>query len=413
MNKKLKHAAKTVHKSLITSFQSTPPEVRRPAIKILLSALILFIGISVYKYVHFAQEKSARAREIAAGPVLRVAPITQSTGAHDTTVIGESRPYQSVTLYAKVSGYLKSIRVDKGDVVQQGQILAVIESPETDQAFSAALSNAKNKHDINLRMVSLLKQGLVSEQEAEQAQSDDEIAAAQYRAQETLKAYEIIRAPFAGTVTARFADPGALVQNATNAQTSALPLVTVSQLNRLRVDIFLDQRDAPFVRKDDPVEITLTERADLKIKGRVDRLSDQLDPRTKMMLTEIDIPNVDGKLVAGSFVQVSLNIRSLPYFEAPVESLVLKHDKSFLTMVTAKNQLTYRPVEIAGNNGKLLWISSGVVKGELVALNAGDSIPEGGNVRPLVEEVKAQPSVAAPLETKPVELKGKTGNKNL
>jgi RND family efflux transporter MFP subunit len=381
---------KIIYLSIKSSIETAPPELRKPIKRILIGAIVLLIGITGFKYFRLSQQRSARALEIAAGPMLRIAQITQSSGQHDTTVIGETRAYQSVTLYAKVSGYLKSVRVDKGDIVKEGQVLAVIESPETDQAYTGALSNAKNKHDIALRMTSLLKQGLVSEQEAEQAQSDDDVAAAQYRAQEILKGYEIIRAPFSGTVTARFADPGALVQNAANSQTSALPIVTVSQVNRLRVDVFLDQRDAPYVRKDDPVEITLAERAGFKIKGRVDRLSDQLDPRTKMMLAEIDIPNTQTRLVAGSFVQVLLKIKSPPYFEVPVEALVLRQNQPLITIVNSANQLTYRPVEIAGNNGKTLWIVSGVQKGESVALNAGDSIPEGGKVRPVVEEGKGE-----------------------
>jgi RND family efflux transporter MFP subunit len=390
--KKFIQVNKLILNSLHSSIETAPPELRKLAKKILLFAIVLLVGSAGFKYFRLYKEKTSRALEIAAGPMLRVALITQSSDEHSTTVIGETRPYQSVTLYAKVSGYLKSVRVDKGDIVKEGQVLAVIESPETDQTYTAALSNAKNKHNIAARMTALLNQGLVSPQEAEQAQSDDEVAAAQYRAQAILKEYEIIKAPFAGTVTARFADPGALVQNATNSQTSSLPIVTVSQINRLRVDIFLDQRDAPSVKKDDPVEITLSERTDLKIKGRIDRISNQLDPRTKMMLTEIDIPNPNDQLVAGSFVQVMLQVKSIPYFEVPVEALVIKNNSTYLTIVNSNHQLTYRPVEIAGNNGKTLWIISGVQKGEMVALNAGDSVPEGGTIRPIEPSPTGVPS---------------------
>jgi RND family efflux transporter MFP subunit len=384
----LKAQHKAIRHSLRSAIASAPPELVRPAKKLLIGSLSLVILVSAGKYAWFAREKAARELEIALGPKLKTALITQSSGEHATTVIGEARAYQSVTLYAKVSGYLKAIKVDKGDMVKKGQVLAVIESPETDQAYAAALSNSRNKQDISSRMSTLLNQGLVSPQEAGQALSDGEVAAAQLRAQEILKGYEIIRAPFDGTVTARFADPGALVQNATNSQASALPLVTVSQIDRLRVDIFLDQRDAPFVRKDDPVEITLTERSEFKLLGQVSRVSDQLDPRTKMMMTEIDILNADRKLVAGSFVQVSLKVKSVPYFEVPVEALVLKDNKSFLTIITAEQNLSYRQVDLAGNNGKILWVLKGVEKGEMVAINAGTSVPEGGKVRPIIEEIK-------------------------
>jgi membrane fusion protein (multidrug efflux system) len=384
----VKNVGNNVVNSLRTSIKEAPPELKRPAKKLLICAAVLFVVIASYKFVSYKIEERRRAAELAAGPVIRVSKVTKSPGDHTVNTIGESRPYQSVTLYAKVSGYLRAVKVDKGDVVKQGQILAVIESPETDQEYQAALADAHNKRDIAARTMTLRAKGLVSEQEAEQAQSDADVSAARLRSQETLKGYEVLRAPFPGTVTARFADPGALVQNATSSQASALPVVSVSQIKRLRVDVFVDQRDAPFVQTVQPVEITLPERPGLTLKGQVDRIADELDPRTKMMLIEIDIPNEDKSLVAGSFVNVSLKIKSPPYFEAPVESLVLIKNKPFIPIVKPDNTLNYRAVDIVGNDGKLLSIMSGVTEGETVALNVGNAIPEGGKVRPQAEDKK-------------------------
>ena len=110
-------------------------------------------------------------------------------------MIGETRPYQSVTLYAKVSGYLKAVKVDKGDLVKQGQILAVIESPETDQEFQAAFADARNQPRHRRPDLTLRAKGLVSEQEAEQAQSDADVSAAKLHSQEIQKGYETLRAP--------------------------------------------------------------------------------------------------------------------------------------------------------------------------------------------------------------------------
>jgi membrane fusion protein (multidrug efflux system) len=387
-----------IYKSLKTSIDEAPPELKRPAKKMLIVAAVLFVTITAYKIGKEKYEEHVRARELAAGPIVRAALITRSLGEHTSRLIGETRPYQSVTLYAKVSGYLKAVKVDKGDVVKQGQVLAVIESPETDQEFEAALANSKNKKDIAARTMTLRKKGLVSEQEAEQAQSDADVAAARLHSQETLKGYEIVRAPFPGTVTARFADPGALVQNATSSQASALPVVTVSQIRQLRVDAFLDQREAPFVATDAPVEITVAERPGLKIEGRINRVADQLDPHTKMMLAEIDIPNEDRTLVAGSFVQVAIKVQSPPYFEAPVESLVLKDNKSYITAITADSRLTYKPVDIASNDGKFLHIVSGVQVGDQVAIGVGDTIPEGGKIRILADSNPIAKIVPKPSE---------------
>jgi membrane fusion protein (multidrug efflux system) len=385
-----------MRQSLRKAIDDAPAEIKGPAKKLLLGAIILFIAISAYKYVSYKIEERRLAAEIAAGPLIRTMKIEKSPGEHVVTTIGETRPYQSVTLYAKVSGYLKSVKVDKGDVVKEGQVLAVIESPETDQAYQAAFADAHNKKDIAARMTVLRQKALVSEQEAEQAQSDADVSAARLHSEATLKGYEILRAPFPGTVTARFADPGALVQNATSSQASALPVVTVAQIRRLRVDVFLDQKDAPFVQNGDAVKITLPERPGVVLEGQVARLADELDPRTKMMLTEIDIPNEDRSLVAGSFVSVSMTIKSPPYYQAPVESLILRGTKTYLTMVTPENTVTYRPADIVTNDGKFLYLSTGVQVGEVVALNIGDSIPEGGKVRPIKEETSATAPIASP-----------------
>ena len=109
-----------------------------------------------------------------------------------------------------------------------------------------------------------------------------------------------------------------------------------------------------------------------------------------MLLTEIDMPNESRSLVAGSFVQVALKIKSPPYLEAPVEALALKGGKSFLTAITPDNHLTYKEVQIADNDGKLLRLISGIEEGMLLALNIGDSLPEASLVRPILDEGKGK-----------------------
>lgn len=378
------HAA--VHRSLRESTRAAPPELRRRVVQLLAGTILLFAAVSGYKYYTFKQEQIRRAEEIAAGPAVRVATVKKGVGEHLVTLIGETRPFQSATLYAKVSGYLKSVVVDKGEIVKEGQVLAVIESPETDQAYIGAFADARNKNAILARMKNLYTKQLVSQQEFEQAQADSEVANAKLSSTRTLKAYEVLRAPFTGTITARYADPGALVQNATTSETSALPVVMISEIKRLRIDVFIDQRDATFVHEKDPVMITLAERPGFKIDGTVARVSGELDPRTKMLLTEIDIPNDDRALVAGSFVNVSIQVKSPPYLEAPVESLALVKNKTFLTAITPDDHLTFKPVEVASNDGKVLSIISGIEEGETLVLNVGNSLPEGSKVRPIVDK---------------------------
>ena len=140
-----------------------------------------------------------------------------------------------------------------------------------------------------------------------------QVAEAQVATLAQQKSYEVLRAPFAGTVTARFADPGALVQAATGAQTGALPLVTIATPEKLRVYVYVPQHDAGFVKVGDKAEVMMPDSLDAKIsQGVVARRSDELDPRTRMMLVEVDLDNRDGRIVAGSFVTVVLTFATPP-----------------------------------------------------------------------------------------------------
>jgi membrane fusion protein (multidrug efflux system) len=200
------------------------------------------------------------------------------------------------------------------------------------------------------------------------------------------KSYEILRAPFDGTVTSRYADPGALVQNAMASQTSALPVVTVSQVNRLRVYAYLDQKDATFVTVASPVKVTMKERPGFVVEGKIARVSGELDTKTRTLLTEIDLDNKDGTFVPGSFVDVTLPIHAPSLPQIPTDALVLKKDKTLVPVITKDNTVTYREVKIANNDGEYATVLDGVKAGELVGLDLGSNLPEGNHVRPILPD---------------------------
>jgi RND family efflux transporter MFP subunit len=280
-----------------------------------------------------------------------------------------------------VSGYLKKISVDKGDYVKEGQSIALIESPETDKSYLAAEATAKNKRSISDRDQGLLKQGLISPQDANQAGSDADAAEATLASIAEQRNYETIRAPFSGRVTARFADPGALVQSAINSQTSALPLVTISQENRLRIYIYLDQKDASFVREGDSVQIRLLERPSTKIFATITRYTGEIDPKTRTLLAEIDLDNKDNIILPGSFVQVALKIKAQPLLAMPSDALIVKQNNYFAATVDNGGILHFHKIEIADNDGKVCQIISGVSAGDKLALGVGDALKDGDKVR--------------------------------
>jgi membrane fusion protein, multidrug efflux system len=226
-----------------------------------------------------ASETADRNPAADAGPRVEVIRVSEAGGVHTVSLIGEAHPYQEAILYAKVSGYLRDIGVDKGDHVTAGEVLGHIESPETDHQYQAAVADARNKRINADRAKALVARDMISHQDADQAEADAEVAEANVAELAALRSYEILKAPFDGTVTARYADPGALLQNAANSQSSALPLVTVSETGRLRVYVYPAQADAAFIRVGDPAVVTTPERPELRVAARITRLSGELDPR--------------------------------------------------------------------------------------------------------------------------------------
>ena len=335
-------------------------------------------------------EMESRTQALARGPRVRVAPVARSSGARDIVLQAEAQPFASVTLYAKISGYLRAIKVDKGDRVRKDQLIAVLESPELDQQVLAARADARNKEVIAKRAQSLVGSGVVSRQDFDSALAGAEVADATLKSLAQQQGYEILRAPFDGVVTARFADDGALLQSATSAQTSALPVVTVAEVDRLRVYAYVNQSDASFIRDGDAARIAIPERPGVTLEARVARRSRVLDPKTRTMLVEIDLENRDGLIVPGSFVQATLHIPGPPLVEVPATALVLRGTNTFVAVVGPDDHVRFQPVKLFDHDGTRVRVAEGLDGSERVALSLGEDVENGGAVQPVREE-KAQP----------------------
>jgi len=347
-----------------------------------IAALIGVVLIATSRKAAADREEKDRTDEVKKGPRVRVARAQASPPVRKLELQGEARPFAAATLYGKVSGYLKEMRVDKGDEVKPNQIVAIIEAPEIDRQYEAAVADANYKKANARRAAELAKPGVVSAAEAETQVGVAEVAQSQVATLAQQKSYEVLRAPFAGTVTARYADPGALVQAATGAQTGALPLVTISTPDKLRVYVYVPQKDAAFVKVGDRAEVTMPDRAELEIEGRVTRRSDELDPRTRMMLVEVDLDNKEGQIVPGSFVTVTLTFASPPEIIIPVEALILNGNKASVFVLDG-DTVHARPVTVSDNDGTIVRLARGLRAGELVALNLGDNVADGARVQPV------------------------------
>jgi RND family efflux transporter MFP subunit len=329
-----------------------------------------------------AQEGLDRRRVVALGPRVLVERVSLLPLYRKVALPGDVRGFQRATLYAKVSGYLREIRVDKGDLVKRGQLLGRLESPETDQLVAAAEADLGAKRLVAKRDRELLHRQLVSQQAVDLSTAAEKGAEATLRQAQALVAYEEIRAPFEGRITARYADPGALLQAATGSAASALPLVDLEEIDRIRIYVYLGQADAPFVRPTDPVEIVADDRPAQPLAATVTRLAGALDPRSRTMLCEVDLDNREARILPGSFVHVGLRLKGLVLPLVPNEALISRGDK-LLVAIVRDGRAHFVPIEPGEDDGRTTQIRSGLVGGEWVALNVATGLEDGEAVQPV------------------------------
>ena len=345
---------------------------------VLAAAAALYLATTRHKAE--AHETSARAEELAKGPRVTVAPVTKLPPGRLVTLPGEVHAFRESTLYAKVSGYLKYIRVDKGDRVKAGDVLGVIEAPELEQQARSKQADVAIRKLTDARYKMLEKNGLVSTQDAERAQADLTIANADLAQLQALQGYQVIKAPFDGVITARRADEGALLQAATSSQ-SALSLVDVADIKRVRIFLYLAQADALFVREGDPVTLWTEERPEAKVNATVTRFAKELDARTRTMLTEVDIDNsTTAPLYPGTFVRASLTLATPESLAIPADALAFRKGSPAVA-VLRDGRAVVVPVEAGDTDGRLVHIKSGVSEGDRIILHPGDDVADGTPVQ--------------------------------
>ena len=365
----------------MSELPKTYPAMRKAGALTLGACALVACGLMVSRQSAHAKEAALRAKALADGPFVKVAPVAMSGSERRVTLQGEALPFASTTLYAKVSGFVRSLPVDKGDRVRNGQVLGVLQSPEVETDFAALQADAETKRANARRAEALGRDQLLSQRDVEQAVSDARVAEAKLASQAALKGYQVLKAPFDGVITARYADPGALVQNASNGASGAQPLVTVAQVQRLRVTLYLDQRLATAVKAGTPVLISPADRPELVREAKVTRTSGALDPRTRTLLAEVELDNRSGEFLAGGFVNATLRLKVTPRLEMPVEALVMKGEKAFAAVLGQGDLVQVRPVQVGPEEGGRVPVLGGLQAGERVLLTPGESARDGAKVR--------------------------------
>ncbi|WP_447978353.1 efflux RND transporter periplasmic adaptor subunit [Candidatus Nitrospira bockiana] len=230
------------------------------------------------------------------------------------TIPATIAPWQQATVYAKVPGYLKSVSVDKGDVVKRGQRLAVIDAPEIEQQYREAQAQHEIKRLTYERYHRVWREtpDVIAKQDVDVAEAEAKATRHLRDTRKVLLDYTTVYAPFDGLITARFVDPGALIPSATASAGQGAALFTLMELDTLRVYAGLPQEVSFLAKPGLPVVLRLKELPGREFTAAITRTTGVLDPSTRTLLVEIDLPNPEHRLQPGMFITATFYLEERP-----------------------------------------------------------------------------------------------------
>ena len=396
------------------------------------AALCAIAGISAcHSSDGLADAKAATA------PAARVAVAQRGAISHVLTLAGQFQPYQVVDVHPKVSGYMKKINVDIGDIVREGQTLAVLEVPElkaqlqqtvfaVDQTreqiteaqheIDRAVATHAALHSSYERLQEAAKghPGLIAQQELDDAQSKDLSSEAQVDAAkaalsaarqhsgvaeadnqrvQALHNYTTVQAPIAGVVVWRYADTGALIQGGTNSNSQDLPIVRISESSLLRLRVPVPENDIRYIHNGDRLSVRV-DSIGRSLTGKIVRFTRDVNFETRTMETEVDVENRDLAIAPGMYANTMLRLgHTQNAVTIPVEALVISGSRRVVYVVDNANHVHVRPVQVGIEGTKLAEIKSGLSTGDRVIVGGQDKYQENDEVSAEVEPTQSSETV--------------------
>ena len=363
--------------------------VRGTRIVAVVVALLLVVGAGRTIVGRMA---NARVLEdnVAASSIQYVKTTVAKTGEAGQTLAlpGTLQGFQQAPIAARSSGYVQRWTKDIGSQVTRGEVLAVIESPEVDQQLSqaeaarqqAAASLALAKSTVE-RWEALRKKDVVSQQELDERRSGATQAVANLAAADAnvarlrqLQGFTRVLAPFDGVITRRNVEVGDLVDS------SGKALFVLTQMDPLRIYVNVPQSYAQLVRAGQKVVVTQAELRGRAFNGEVARTAGAIDPATRTMQVEINLPNRDGTLLPGAYVQVDLPLAGAKTLVVPTNVLLFRGEGTRVALVDAASRVRLKPVTLGRNLGESIEVLGGIADGDRLVVNPSDSLAEGDSV---------------------------------
>ncbi len=366
-----------------------------------------------------------------AAPRAATALVKRAAISNTFTIAGEFLPYQEVELHAKVAGYIRKINVDIGDHVRSGQVLAVLEVPELNAQVMGAnagvghsrdeISRAENEvrraeadhaalHTASARLqeVAKARPGLVAQQELDNAMSRDRASEAQVEVSKSalsaarqqlagsqathaqvsaMEEYSRIVAPFAGVISWRYADTGALIQAGT-ANSNSMPVVKVAQVNLLRLRLPVPETIGGKVKIGTIANVHVQATGE-RFTAKVARLTNSFDRSTRTMQVEIDVPNEKNKFTPGMYADVTLVTDNRPdALTVPILALSRSNDKTTVLVVDPQNRVALREIHTGIEDPNRAEVISGLSAGDRVIIGNLGSYQPGQLVDPKPADVE-------------------------
>jgi RND family efflux transporter MFP subunit len=413
---------------------TTPPAPSRRSLW-LLALLLVVLVVAGFVKGYIPHQRNEAMLEAEAGsaskelPTVTVVGVERSASAGTLVLPGNIQALTEAPVLARASGYIVKRYVDMGDRVKSGQLLAEIEAPELDQQVNqakaaldqtrAALEQATANQQQGQaqeqlakvtaeRWKNLVAHGVVSRQENDTYQSQWAAAQANVSALEKavasarsnikaaeanlsrlvqLQDYKSVRAPFAGVITVRNVDVGALVNEGNTL------LFRLAQSERLRTYVNVPQAEADSVHVGQVAHLSIVDLAGHQFAGTVTRTANSLDPATRTLLAEVQVPNSGGLLMPGMYAQVDLTTpRRNPPVLIPGDTLVVRSNGPQVGVVGADHIVHFQRLQLGRDFGDKIEVLSGLEAGQQVVVNPGDTVQEGAKVNPVLLREKKRPA---------------------
>jgi RND family efflux transporter MFP subunit len=383
-------------KSLAASERRGPPMNRvaiwAPLLVVLALAIVFTFGI--WRHVQEERQQQEFARKTSEVAVEFVT-VKRDTKPQKLTLPGNIAAVEEAIIYARTNGYIKRWLVDIGARVTSGQLLAVIETPEVDQQLLQAMGTLKQS-EANFeiarvtaqRWKELVDQKVVSKQENDEKQSTFQAASASLAAAKAnvgqlqqLVAFNQVTAPFSGTITTRKIDVGALVSAGSG--TAGTPLFSLARTDPVEIYVRVPEENAPSIHDGMAAAIIVQELKQREFVGKVVRNAGALDFQSRTLLTEVQIDNHEGTLLAGMYAQVKFTLvdANAPLI-IPSTAFVFRGSGTQVVILEKDNKVHWQRITAGRDFGTRLEVTGGLAENSRVVLNPTDDLQEGLVVTP-------------------------------